>query len=356
MKTGILKHLFQLQPSNPSLFTYQPTKNITTTRYLSFILPTLLLIAACSNDEGDATVNNGRVPLRIASSITVEQSVTTRAANSAWEDADQIGIFCTTGGTTTTYTDHASTPTTCNNLLYTFNDGTNYETSGSDYRAFTGTTVYLPANGANIDVYAYYPYSAGATTPTAVPINVATANQTSQKAIDFMRAAVADRNTNDNTAELLFTHKLVKLQFNLKRGRDMLEHEIENATVSVKINNQPTAATYNIYDDAISITAGSNDITAVLMGTAATGYEKSFECIVLPNKMTALGDVLANNTLTNRTVTITIQYAGETQTFDYTFTIGNTTSLVSGNKYTYNVTVNGYSIVVNTTNTYTEQW
>lgn len=314
-------------------------------------------MAACSNDEGDATVNNGRVPLRIVSSISVEQSVTTRAANSAWEAADQIGIYCTTDNTTTTYAD--VTPTTCNNLPYTFNDGENYETSGTNYRAFTGTTVYLPADGTNIDVYAYYPYSAGATTPTAVPVNVS--DQSSQKAIDFMRAAVADRNANNNTAELTFQHKLVKLQFNLKQGTDMLSDEIINAftngKLSVAIGGQPTAATYNIYTDVLSITAGSTGITATAMTDAATGYDKSFEAIVLPNKMTAEGDELANNTAADRTVTIII---GTTQhpsgpNYTFTFTIPGGTTFIAGNKYTYNVTVNTTSIQVNPAK-YTEQW
>ena len=327
-------------------------------------------MAACSNDEGDATVDNERVPLRIVSSISVEQSVTTRAANSAWEAADQIGIFCTEDNNTANiYTD--VTPTTCNNLPYIFDDGTNYETSGTNYRAFTGTTVYLPANGTNIDVYAYYPYKAQDSnsdgiddlSPTAVPINVAT--QTWQKAIDFMRAAVADRNTNNNTAELTFQHKLVKLQFNLKQGTDMLPDEIINAftngNLSVAIGGQPTAATYNIYTDVLSITAGSTGITATAMTDAATGYDKSFEAIVLPNKMTAEGDELANNTAADRTVTIIIGTTGghplatPGPNYTFTFTIPGGTTFIAGNKYTYNVTVNTTSIQVNPAK-YTEQW
>lgn len=326
---------------------------------------TLLLLAACSKEEGDANVKDDeRVPLRIVSSIEVERLGITRAYDTQWEDADQIGLYCTTNGTSTTYIDHASTPTTCANLAYTFADGTAYETypgSVTTYRAFTGTTVYLPADGSNIDVYAYYPHSTASsqiTTNSITNIAINVSDQTSQKAIDFMRAEVQDRNTANNVAALLFTHQLVKLQFNVKRGADMLEDEISqaftNSRLSLTVGRQPTEATYNLYTGDIRITAldsptpTSSPITTHIMTTAETGYDKSFEAIVLPNEATY-------NPAADRTVTITIGTANHPTAYTYTFTIGSGTTFLSGNKYIYNVTVNATSIQVDPTK-YTEQW
>ncbi len=323
-------------------------KTILTTRQLLYILSTLLLLAACSNDEGGTNVdNNGRVPLRIASGIVITPNSTTRAADDAWTIGDSIGLYAVTSYTTTPITDGS-------NVRY--NATVTAATGGIDYKDFTPASmpVYMPTDGSAIDVYAYYPYASSATDATQVPISVA--DQTTPSAIDFMTTGKVSTTTHDGstvitkanpTCELLFAHRLVKMQFNLKPGDGMETGDITNATVSVKIGNQPTTATYNIYTDAISIAAGSSDITPIAMATAATGYEKSFECIVLPNG--------TNNTAADRTVTITVQYQNETQTYDYTFTIGSGTSLVAGNRYVYNVTVNGYGIVVNDEK-FTEQW
>lgn len=327
---------------------------------------TLLLFAACSKEEGDANVKDDeRVPLRIVSNIVVEQSARTRAFNSEWEDNDAIGVYASMTAPPSDYSELTNGSGV--NRLYTIETGAETKPDDYSYQLFEPTEgVYPPINGDPIHVFAYYPYKNTATDYTAVPINIADQNTPAkQSAVDFMTTGVVSATTHGGSTpissenpscELLFTHRLVKLQFNLKKGDELLAGEISGATaLSIKIDHQPTAATYNIFTNDISITEGSTEITAAPMATAETGYEKSFEAIVMPNKMTAEGGELANNELTDRTVTITITYASDNQTFSYKFTIGNTTSFVSGNKYVYNVTVNGYSIVVNPLK-FTEQW
>lgn len=309
-----------------------------------------LLLTGCNSGDDDAQrTDEGSVKLRVVSSIGVEGYATTRAVDSRWEAADQIGLFATNGGTQTIFTDEMSTR--CSNLPYTFDDETNYETyvtSEHVYRTFTGTSIYLPAT--EVDIHAYYPYLTQDSngdgiddwSPTAFPIDVS--DQTSQKAIDFMRAdRVRGLNRTNSTCELLFHHKLVKIQFNLKKGADMLDGEISleqyhAGKLKVGVRGQ-TAATYNIYTDAMTRTGAVTDIYAIPMETPETGYVMSFEALVLPTEGT-LG-----------TVTITIGTTANT----FTANDEATDKLISGHKLIYNCTLTANSIVVDK-DKFTEQW
>lgn len=309
---------------------------------------TVLMLTACTA-EGDGTPGpspDGLVPLRItAATADVSMQQTTRAVNSAWDAADQIGVFCTNKGTTTVYTNQAATPTECRNLAYTFNGGTNYETSGSDYRAFTGPTVYLPANGAGIDVYAYYPYRSGDIDLEAIPVNVSTQFEGSLsdptnlkpklKEIDFMAAAkVENRKFDDSEAQLLFSHKLVKLVFNLTAAAEgtLTANDIEkNPKLKVFINDF-TTATYNLNTSALTSTGSKANIYAcpIVTTVGAVSTWSSFEAIVLP-------------TTGPHTVNIKVSDDNATGTFSFTTDV----DFDAGNAYEFNVTVDGREVKLN---------
>lgn len=316
------------------------------------ILPlTLALLTACSNDEDEKShTSDKRVPLEIVASIDLQAQMLTRAVETAWEAGDKIGVYMTKHGSTSElYSDAEGT--TGINMPYTFDDGTNYETYGNTYRLFTPNTKKIYLSETSVDVYGYYPYAAtkkdGTTAqdPTHIEINVS--NQTSQKAIDFMRARTGNMNNENIAIELLFQHRLVKLVFNLKQGEGLLDDELKDATsLTMSINKQPLTAYYNIYSDAFTIVAGENSITPVKASSAPTGYVRTFEAIVLPNG--------ANNPAGDRTVTIEF-FRNSKDIIKNTFTIPGSTHFEKGFKYTYNVTVNATSIQVDPTK-YTEQW
>jgi len=316
---------------------------------LFYILTCVVLLVACSKDDDGKTSqattgNDERVPLEIAANIGTQAEGTTRAAETHWDEGDQIGVYVQKKDGTI-FVDDASTAG--ENLLYTFGDGTNYETYGTTYRLFAASKkIYLSSDP--VDVYGYYPYNASESLdPTAIPINVS--DQSDQTAIDFMRAKKGNVSNSNVSIELMFYHRLVKLVFNLKQGEGLLPDELADATyLGMTINNQPFNATYNAYTDAFTFTQGAsnNTIIPVRAASATTGYVRTFEAIVLPNG--------ANNLAADRTVTITF-YRKSDDTIVNTFKISGATTFVSGNKYTYNVTVNATSIEVDTT-VFTEQW
>ena len=313
---------------------------------LFYILTSMTLLVACNKDDESqsTTGNDKRVSLEIAANIGTQAEGTTRAAETHWDEGDQIGVYVQKKDGTI-FVDDASTAG--ENLLYTFNDGTNYETNGSTYRLFAPSKkIYISSDP--VDVYGYYPYNASASLdPTAIPVSVE--DQSSQERIDFMRAKKTNVNNGNVSIELLFYHRLVKLVFNLKQGEGLLPDELADATyLGVTISNQPYEATYNVYTDAFTFTQGhsNNIIYPVRAASATTGYVRTFEAIVLPNG--------PNNLQVDRTVTITF-YRKSEDTIVNTFKIPTATNFVSGNKYTFNVTVNATSIDVDPLK-FAEQW
>ena len=290
----------------------------------------LVLLVACSSDNNEQTPagSGQRVPLEIVASIDVQAEAATRAAETAWEAGDKIGVFMVTDNLWNIYKDDDNTEG--KNMPYTFNDGTNYETYGTTYRLFSPNSKKIYLSDENVDVYGYYPYAA-----------------TIQKALDLMRARTGNVNNERASIELLFQHRLSKLVFNLKQGEGMLEDELKDASyLGMVLKNQYTKATYNIYTDEFSSPAERQDIIPVRATSAPTGYVRSYEAIVLPN--------VAGNTAADRTVSITF-YRKTKDQITNTFKIPGSTYFQPGYKYVFNVTVNATTITVDPTK-FTEQW
>ena len=306
---------------------------------MMIIAMSAIMMAACSSDNenngarphGDGNGDNGgqTVELQISGGILAEiAKAQTRAANSAWEASDAIGIYAVATGGTTAITGGE-------NVSYTASEAA--ETNGTSYTSFSatsGTSIALPNDGSAIDVYGYYPYTASVT-PAGQAISVAT--QTSQKDIDWMTTNKTDKTTRGGSTtitkanpscQLLFVHSLCKLQLNLVHGSGLTATDITTSP-SVSIAELPTTATLNLYTGAVSSQGAPAAIAPVQMGTAETGYDASFEAIILPYTTTAA-----------HAVTLTLN--GK----NYAFNIASGKAFAAGNKYTYNVTVNAAGLAI----------
>ncbi len=333
-------------------------------KYTCQLLALSLIIAACSSDAEDLKPGEGdeRVPLQIVASIDAQANGITRASETAWDAGDHIGVYVTETGNETPFTGVNDTP--ANNLKFTFDDGTNYETYGNTYRLFTSSTSKIFLSSEAVDVYGYYPYvettiDGGDVKPDPKKMNIDVSNQTSQKTIDFMRARKGNVNNGNAAIELLFMHRLVKLVFNLKQGEGLLPNELSDATyLGMVIKDQYYKATYDIYarDNespfTIDVSTGKMDIIPVKAAAAPTGYVQTFEAIVLPNYTGTYA--VTNNPAVNRTVEITFYRRADDQIVN-SFVIPAATLFRAGYKYTFNVTVNALTVTVDTEK-YTEQW
>jgi len=318
---------------------------------LVYILLGLVLLTGCSRDD-DGLTSAGmkeRVPLEILASIHAQAEGGTRAAETSWDEGDEIGVYITNRNSTTLYTNDETV--VAENQLFTFSDGTNYETWGTTYRKFSAGSKKIYLSSAAADVYGYYPYSAkkkdGITDLAPEAIDIDVSDQSKQEEIDFLMAKKGNVSDNNATIELLFQHRMVKLVFNLKQGEGLLTDELKDATyLGMEILNQPTKATYNLFVDAFSNYATHGNIIPAKVTAAPTGYVRTYEAIVLPNGI--------GNPTVDRTVTVTY-YHKDTDIITNTFKIPAATQFNAGYKYTFNVTVNATSIKVNT-DKFTEQW
>lgn len=137
---------------------------------LLFALPVLLL-AGCNNeefnDEPDVPGANGDITFEIG--FTPQTRVSTAADfTAAWENGDEIGVFAvrrTSGGSGSL----SSTPADnyINNVRLTYSSA-----SGGSWSLDAGVALYYPLGTDVLDFYAYYPYDASATNPTAIAFNV----------------------------------------------------------------------------------------------------------------------------------------------------------------------------------------
>lgn len=268
----------------------------------------VLLPAGCTNDSAPEDGNSdGRVALQVTGGIHVQ----TRAHDTKWDKSDQIGIYMFAAGSTTVLEGMENIP---------------YQTGAGDGMfAPSGTAIYFPINGSNVDFRAWYPYQDVAEKWTAD-----LTDQSSQAALDLMTAD-AKSNTepggttyskNQPAVRLNFSHRLTKLVLNITGGKGVGTDEL--AGLKVEITRQWKTALYEPDIDGIGFEEASADITLL---TAADG--KSAEAILFP-------DDLTHKSLTTERQLVFTLTTGEVFHWD----IPNTKSFNAGEKNIYTISIN----------------
>lgn len=225
----------------------------------------VLLPAGCTNGGAPEDGNSdGRVALQVTGGIHVQ----TRAHDTKWDKDDQIGIYMFAAGSTTVLEGVENIP---------------YKTGAGDGKfAPSGTAIYFPIDGSNVDFRAWYPYQNVAEEWTAD-----LTDQSSQAALDLMTAHAKSNtepggtayNKNQPKVKLNFSHRLTKLVLNITGGNGVGTDEL--AGLKVEITRQWKTALYDPDIDGIGFDEASADITLL---TAADG--KSAEAILFPDDLT----------------------------------------------------------------------
>ena len=259
----------------------------------NFLVLALMALAATGCDtESDGVQNeSGKVPLQLRGNITASVTVATRATETAWEADDAIGVYMLSK----------------EGAIAEGVDNSKYTTAGDG--AFNAVQPsYLPEDGSNVDVAAYYPYSEAAAGGN-VSIDMANAP------VDLMTASATDLSKASPAANLTFSHRFSKLLLRLDAG----DTGIDVSAISATVLNQSVRATYNVLTGSLSI-AGDTPKGDIAM----TRGDGTLEAILLPND--------AVNVAADRTVQF---YLGDGQSF--TATIPAATEFAGGNKYVYKV-------------------
>lgn len=266
------------------------------------LLAGLMLISVTSCEESQPVVEIGKPePVRFEASIEKRQAA--RAANTAWDINDAIGVYMKTAqGDLTT-----STIEGAGNVKYT--------TIGETSKSFTAAAngIEFPTDGSKVDFIAYYPYK---TTIDNYEYAVDVATQTSQPGIDLLysnNAADLDKTVAGGKVDLAFSHQLSKIIINVTAG-----NAVPNLNgLVVKVSGTHTKATFALKDGTLTPTGDAADITMKL----TSGATAVAEAIILPN---ATGDRKFLFELDGRT---------------FTYELPATTEFLKGTKYTYDATL-----------------
>ena len=190
----------------------------------------LLGLAACTQDEAGFLPEGAEGTPIVFTATGLNPAATATAGTRApvdgnWEGVQSVAVLM--DGTVKTYN---VTPSTADPTSATL----------------TSTDPYYWTNHNNITVTAWWPYTAGETTPPAVKVK---ANQSAQKDFEGSDLIVADGQTvTYGSPTLRFTHRTARVTIELKPGTGFTS--VDGATVSLVSlsadNGNPTAIkTYN---------------------------------------------------------------------------------------------------------------
>lgn len=272
-------------------------------------LATLLLaggLAACEHGElikQEPTTAPKQVPLQLTSGIL---STVTRAYDSSWETGDKIGVFTVKAGSTNTTDITRSGTYEDANICYKLSDyaGETYYPSTSSYNYLNfnpadkvtigaqeeDKKIYLPIDGSDVDVYAYYPYD-GSATASAKTITLETSQTLAgQKTYDLMSAkalsSTSPINIDHTTAQLLFQHELSKVLIKLVVGTGYEASDLLGK-VSIKISGQPIEASFSPLTQSLTITQAANDIFPQTLTSGDVDYDSAvlytYRALLMPN-------------------------------------------------------------------------
>ena len=230
------------------------------TNYL-FIGMAVLMMGACSNDENEPQVNNGRIAVSFAGGITL-----TRATTDAWEANDDIGIYMLEHGTKTV-ADGAA------NRKYVTTAG-----DGKFTPAGVEQTIYFPLSAdEKVDFVAYYPQ----TGLTGDIYKVDVSDQKNPAGIDLLWSDNAEgKDNNATTVDLKFYHRLSRVEVEFTAGEGVNDAEL--AGMSLTLSKQPMKADFNVLQNTLSV---GQDLATLTLNTAADG--KISSAIILPQEGTS---------------------------------------------------------------------
>ena len=261
-----------------------------------------LALTACSNDD-DIKVGGDNAILLTSSLNVAETRAATDIQTSAFDAGGTVDVYITEnngGNNPTTYPQP---------IEYT---------TGAGGALTVGTQYYYPTSGNGVNIYALYP----ATAETGGLFTIADDQSTdaNYKASDLMYGKPASNpvSPSANAVDIKFTHLLSKVTINLKPGVNVTT--LDGAKVEL-LGVKPST-TLTASKDGCSIGTASGDATSITVMTA-TETVTSGSAIIVPQ---TLPEMFLQVTLGGATLT------GKLSTGEPT--------LVAGNAYTYDITVN----------------
>jgi len=251
---------------------------------LAILLPTLILSACKNNDD----IENPEIPVEINFAIGLN-SLNDTVVKRTWTTNDSIGIYAVASGSELEASDNP-----VHNLKLVFN-GTTWVSTGT-----------WPEDIENLDFYAYYPYSAAASDPTNLNLEVLSnqSQSTDFSEIDFLSAKATDVKKGD-TIKLNLKSALTVVQLSIPyQGKGFGP----NKDLKAYLNGVNTKANVNLFTGVVT-SSEEADVEMARVETENSGnYETSYTYrAIIPAQTKAAGSALFKYIHENRqTLTDTV--------------------------------------------------
>ncbi len=291
-------------------------KSISQRTNVASALLCLMLFASCSADEGTA-LPEGKYPMTFATAM--EGLTQTRATtDNTWAGDEKIAVQV--GGEVKEYTPTAS---------------------GAE-ATLTGTnavnTFYWQHAGETKLVSAWYcgdgSAASGQANATRLPKTWTVKTDQSSNGYaesDFLYVTPTDISfSNRGSKRLSFNHLPAKVIIHLKSGDGLTAADVEGATVRI-VSQATTSGTIDAANGTVVQTTnpGAEAIIPNVLAAPKSGYQKSVQAIVVPQKVAA----------GTRFIKVTIGTGDVACDYYYTTETDNDANLECGNQYAYEITV-----------------
>ncbi|KEQ31773.1 hypothetical protein N180_11665 [Pedobacter antarcticus 4BY] len=231
---------------------------------LATAMTLFIMSSSCKKDDTTTPPELTPGAKAISFSSSINNLVKTTALNDAWAANDEIGVFMKTG---TGLTDILAA-----NKAYKTNG------DGDFHPSATNQTIYFPEDGKTVDFIAYYPLKS-TLNGNVYPVDIS--NQNNQAAIDLLYSNNANglSKTNSN-ANLVFSHQLSKIEFNVKTG----EGVTDLSGLAVTIAGLNTKANFDLATGSLSDASETADLSAKIESINSV---VTAEAILLPSSEAA---------------------------------------------------------------------
>lgn len=279
----------------------------------SVLLTTLLLcfFYSCENEK-DILDTSPSTAIQFTSEIS-DNAVRTKAFNSSWENEDEIGVFMKISGAVLS---GQSIVNGSSNRIYT--------TSGNGEFAAQSEVqkIYFPENNSKVDFIAYYPYL---NSINEYIYKVDVTDQSIPQDIDLLYSSnITGVSLNNPSNTLQFSHQLSKISFNISTSENV--PSLTGLKVSAAGIN--TLADFSLIDG--TLTTDRNSTENIYFNTSTDSKSALSQAILIPDE----GG-------TGRVITFYLPNVGS-----FKWEIPSETKLEKGKRYSYNITLDARSIVV----------
>lgn len=217
------------------------------------VLALIWLFTSCNDQKTFDNLSTVDVPLKLVSGIKVRSTI-----ENNWETGNSIGIMMFHSKTDELSSEKSN---------YQYIANRNGENS-SFLPVDTENTAYFPTDGAKVDIIGYYPYDASIGEKLSVSIN--TADQTNLAALDFLTSERAyEHSSKAPEVELVFAHRLTKLDITIDATQKETEDELKNASLVISGTN--VNATWSLTANKFESKGETGDISIpIINGKTAT--------------------------------------------------------------------------------------